>query len=307
MSTKCFAPILGKRLRVTELDECGRITPTSRSIVTSGFVTVSLSAEVEEGTEIVVRNAAGQICINEKLADSFKRLNVELTFCGVNPSLLAMVTNAKEYEDHAGDVAGFTIAEGEMTGKFALELWTGLTGQECGDEGEASGYLLLPLVNSGTLADLEIGGEDAINFGLTNSTTKGGNSWGVGPLNVVLDTGAPAKLPTALDPLDHMLMIDTELAPPPADCEPTTVGGATITTVAPATGDVAGGTVVTVTGTGFTTATAVNFGGTPGTAFSVTSDTEVKATTPAHAAGAVNVTVVRPGGSVTKTNGFTYA
>lgn len=230
MPTRTFTPILGKRLRVTELDNCGRVTPTSRSIVTDGFITVSLSTEIEDGTEILVRNAAGQICVNEKQDDSFKRFNVELTLCGVNPSLLAMVTNAQEYEDYAGDIAGFTIGEGEMSGKFALELWTGLAGQACGEGGEeASGYMLLPLVNAGTLADLEIGGEDAITFGLTNSTTKGGNTWGVGPYNVLMDdtttpgTPEPAKLPTALDGLDHLLLVDTELAPPPVAEEPVVV------------------------------------------------------------------------------------
>lgn len=225
MATRSFTPILGKRLRITELDDCGRITPTSRSIVTDGFITVSLSSEIEDGTEILVRNASGAICINEKQADSFKRLNLELTFCGVNPSLLAMVTNAKEYENYADEVAGFTVAEGEMTGKFALELWTGLSGQACGDGGEeASGYLLLPLVNSGTLSDLEVGGEDAITFGLTNSTTKGGNSWGQGPYEVLRDgDDAPAVLPTALDPLDHLLLVDTDIAPPPVSTEPSVV------------------------------------------------------------------------------------
>ena len=227
MATQTFKPILGKRLRVTELDDCGKILPTSRSIVTSGFVSVSISAEVEEGNEIITRNAAGQICINEKQADSFKRLNLEMTFCDVNPSLLAMVTNAKEYENYADEIAGFTVGEGEMTGKFALELWTGLAGQACGDGGEeASGYMLLPLINAGTLADLEIGGEDAITFGLSNSTTKGGNSWGVGPFDVVYDdaeTPVAAKLPTALDPLDHLLLVDTELAPPPVAAEPVVV------------------------------------------------------------------------------------
>lgn len=234
MPTKTFSPILGKRIRVTELDECGRVTPTSRSIVTDGFITVSLSSEIEDGTEILVKNAQGNVCVNEKQSDSFKRFNVELTFCGVNPSLLAMVTNAKEYEDYAGDVAGFTVAEGEMTGKFALELWTGLSGQDCGTGGEeASGYMLLPLVNAGTLADLEIGGEDAINFGLANSTTKGGNTWGVGPFDVLYDNtttpGTPTAepLPTALDPLDHLLLIDTELAPPPASSEPVVVPAVT--------------------------------------------------------------------------------
>lgn len=82
-------------------------------------------------------------------------------------------------------------------------------------EDEASGYLLLPYVRAGVLGDIEMGGEDAVTFSMTGSTTRGGNGWGVGPYDVVYDeTTAPAPLPTALDPLDHLLMMDTGLAVP---------------------------------------------------------------------------------------------
>lgn len=225
MSTTIFTPILGKRLRVTELSDCGALMSTSRKIVTDGFVTINLTAETEDGTEIIVRNAGGAICINEKAADSFKRFTVEMEFCGVNPSLLAMVTNAEEYENAAQDIAGITVAEGEITGRFALELWTGLAGQGCGDNGEsASGYLLLPQVQSGILGDIEVGGEDAITFSLSGAYTVGGNSWGTGPYDVALDgDGDPGKLPTALDAFDHLLLLLSNVAPPAKAEQPTLV------------------------------------------------------------------------------------
>lgn len=227
MPTKSFTPIRGKRIRVTQLDDCGAIIPTSQQIVTEGFVTVSLSPQVEDGTEITLRNASGAICISERGNPTFTGFDVEITFCDVNPSLLSFVTNAEDYEDYSGDIAGFTVPEGEITGKFALELWTGIAGVACGDDGaEASGYMLLPLINAGTLADMEIGGEDAITFGLTSASTRGGNTWGVGPYNVLLDAeeeSAPAPLPTALDPLDHLLMVETFVAPPPSADEPSMV------------------------------------------------------------------------------------
>jgi len=51
----------------------------------------------------------------------------------------------------------------------------------------------------------------------------------------------------------------------------------------------------------------VTFGGTAATNVSVVSSTQITATTPAHAAGAVNVVVTNTGGpSGTLTNGFTY-
>jgi hypothetical protein len=70
-----------------------------------------------------------------------------------------------------------------------------------------------------------------------------------------------------------------------------------VTLVAPADGPLAGGTAVTITGTGFTGATGVTFGGTAGTAFTATSDTTVTVTTPAGTAGAADVVVSTPGGN----------
>lgn len=228
MVTHCFTPVLGKRLRATELSTCGDVTVgTSLQVTTDGFITITLSSEVEEGTEIIQRNAAGALCVNEKMADSFKRFTVEIEFCGVNPSLLAIVSNAVAYADYAGDVAGFTVPEGEIDKKFALELWTGLSGQAClpgGAGDEASGYMLLPFVQAGVLGDIEMDGENAVTFSLTGAYTMGGNAWGFGPFNVLRDTeGDPAVLPTPLDPYDHLLLIDTALAPPPVACSPSPV------------------------------------------------------------------------------------
>jgi hypothetical protein len=83
----------------------------------------------------------------------------------------------------------------------------------------------------------------------------------------------------------------------------------TVTSVAPATGPLAGGTAVTITGTGFQTTgtTTVSFGGTAATSVVVVSATSITATTPAHAAGAVSVVVTNPDGQVNGANtAFTY-
>ena len=227
-STHCFVPLLGKRIRVTELNEAGK-WPTgpeaTPSLATNGFVSVKLSAEVEDGSEIITKKADGSLCVNEKFADSFKRFTVEIEFCGVNPALLAMVSNAETYADATGDIAGITVAEGDIQKFFALELWTGLSGVSSSENGDvASGYILLPFVVAGVLGDIEVGGEDAITFSITGASTKGGNGWGTGPYKVVKDTGGtPGVLPTALDPLDHFLMMDTALALPPSACDPVAI------------------------------------------------------------------------------------
>lgn len=225
MATHCFVPVRGKRLRVTTLDTCGNV-PTGGTenswLATNGFISVNLTSEVEDGVEIIQRRADGALCVNEQGPGSFKRFNFEAVFCGVNPSLLAMMSNAEGYEDYAGDVSGFTVREGELTKNFSFELWTGLTGQACAPGAdEASGYLLLPFVGAGVLSDITVDSENAINFGITGAFTRGGNAWGVGPYDVLMDEDSEAApLPTALDPLDHLLMMDTALAPPPHACDP---------------------------------------------------------------------------------------
>jgi|GEM_PF-1200204 len=81
-----------------------------------------------------------------------------------------------------------------------------------------------------------------------------------------------------------------------------------VTGVSPAEGPAAGGTSVTITGSGFTGAAAVSFGGTPARGVSVLSDGRIVAVTPGGAPGAVDVTVTTPGGT-SATGGadrFTY-
>ncbi|MFC9234774.1 IPT/TIG domain-containing protein [Streptomyces decoyicus] len=75
-----------------------------------------------------------------------------------------------------------------------------------------------------------------------------------------------------------------------------------LTSVVPSSGPAAGGTTVTLTGTGLATAGAVRFGATPAASFTVVSDTHITAVAPAGT-GTVPVTVTTPGGT---SNGISY-
>ena len=83
----------------------------------------------------------------------------------------------------------------------------------------------------------------------------------------------------------------------------------TVTNINPSAGPTGGGTSVTITGTNFTGATAVKFGATNATTFTVNSATQITATAPAGSAGTVDITVATPGGtSATSANDrYTYA
>ncbi|MDR3397961.1 MAG: IPT/TIG domain-containing protein [Pandoraea sp.] len=93
----------------------------------------------------------------------------------------------------------------------------------------------------------------------------------------------------------------------------TLVGGYTyyaapaVTSISPATGTATGGTVVTITGTGFSNVTGVWFGGTAASNISVSGTTQITATAPAGS-GVVDVRVTAAGGTspVATADQFTY-
>ena len=81
----------------------------------------------------------------------------------------------------------------------------------------------------------------------------------------------------------------------------------TVTSILPVSGSISGGTVVTISGTGFLSNPTVKFGGVAATNVSATA-TSITATAPAHAAGKVDVVVTNSDGqSATLTQAFTYA
>jgi hypothetical protein len=69
----------------------------------------------------------------------------------------------------------------------------------------------------------------------------------------------------------------------------------TIGRISPVSGPAAGGTTVLIEGTGFSTATAVEFGGVAAASFTVIGDTQISAVSPAGS-GAVLLTVTTPAG-----------
>lgn len=84
----------------------------------------------------------------------------------------------------------------------------------------------------------------------------------------------------------------------------------TISSLSVNTGPTAGGTAVTITGTGFYGATNVTFGGTSVSSFTIVDDTSITTTTPAHTAGSNLQTIVvgcNGSSSDTANDDFTFA
>lgn len=225
--SSCFNIVRGRVLRATLLDDCCSVTPDSppayEVVVTKGVISVALTAEVEAGESIRDRNWAGELCVVDRSPDQFLFWNVELTFCDVNPALIALLTGNPVELDSSGDIVGFRTTEGGLTGNVALELWSGISPANCAPGQAASyGYTLLPCVSGGRMGDftLENGRADLV---ISGAFTKSGEGWGSGPYDVVSVADVPSPLETAIQSGEHHLLRRVDVAPPADECTGFTV------------------------------------------------------------------------------------
>lgn len=239
MSNICYPILRGRRLRVTRLDGCGNpVLGPESAVVTKGFISVALTANTEEGEEISVTNADGDTCVLDTPCPKLRNYSVEITFCDVNPILFTLMSG-QPVVMNGTDTVGFRMNSDVRAcdSGFAVELWTGVATDTCGTDGVSYGYLLLPFLQGGLLADFTVENA-AINFTLTGAVTKKGSGWGVGPYDVVLDDDdLPSPLLVAIDEKDHLHVQVTSVAPPESACGATALGSLTvlITAGAPAT------------------------------------------------------------------------
>ena len=124
---------------------------------------------------------------------------------------------------------------------------------------------------------VKFGGRSAAFSVQSDSSVVATTPPGSGTADVFVDTPAGENSAGAGDKFDY-------LAPP------------VVAALAPDSGSVSGGTVVTITGQGFAGASAVLFGDEPAQAFTVDSDSQITATTP-KGGGDVHVSVTTAGGT----------
>lgn len=224
MATRSMKMVRGKRIRVTRLNSCG--TPPDYGeacafVVSKGFVTVTMSPQNEEGAELTQLTADGELCVNSQSKHNFKRWQLSIELCEVDPELVSLLTRVTLETDADGDVVGFRSVEGKIDEEFAFELWSGVGEQDCVN-GEEYGYLLFPWVAGGVFEDLTIENGVATTT-ISNSFTQAGGAWGVGPYDVVPDAvGDPVALGTAIQAGEHHVQRLTTIAPPAAvtGCQP---------------------------------------------------------------------------------------
>lgn len=220
--------VRGKRLRATRVGNCGLpIAGEASSIVTKGFVTVSLTRVMKDAEDIEATNADGQIAVTDRTAPELKWYEFSAEFAAVDPELLSFFTDDAVVLDYAQRPVGFRSSKQVKVNEgAAVEVWTGVGADDCEDTPEDDdafnegananryGYFLLPWVKEATMGDFEIGAE-VMTFTVSGITGVG-TKWGRGPHDVIPidDANTPGRLMTPMGKDQHLHFQSTTIEPP---------------------------------------------------------------------------------------------
>ncbi len=154
--------------------------------------------------------------------------------------------------------------------------------------------------NGGTLVTItgtNLTGATAVGFGTTSATN----------ITVVSSTTITADSPAGTGIVDFTVTTPGGRSATSSADQFTYVAAPAVSDLSPTSGPLAGGTLVTITGTNFTGATAVDFGATAATDVTVVNSATITADSPAGT-GTVNVTVTTAGGTsaISASDQFTY-
>jgi hypothetical protein len=157
--------------------------------------------------------------------------------------------------------------------------------------GPAAGGKLVTITGTG------LTGATVVDFGTTAATG----------VTVVSSTKITADSPSGSGVVDVTVITPGGTSATSSADDFTYIGAPAVTGVSPSSGPAAGNTLVTITGSGFSGATVVDFGTTAGTDLVIVSSTKITADSPAGT-GAVDVTVTTPSGTsaTSSADDFTY-
>lgn len=222
MTSDCRSLIQGTRMRATRLNECAEVVYGECAfVVSSGFISVAMTDNVEAPDEFKQKNAGGEFCVNQRSQPLLNWIETAIQFCEVDPELFELVTGSPLILDAEGTAVGFaTDEDAYASASFALEVWTNVaraSGVACPPGGALYGYMLLPWLIEGTVGDITI--ENALVNFTVNTITSKGNAWHHGPYDVVAQgNGLPGPLLEAVPSNRHRMMQLTTVAPPEPAC-----------------------------------------------------------------------------------------
>lgn len=213
-----MSPIRATVARLIKLDVCGVPVTGAASavVVTDGWISIAYSPQYEDGTETIGRKVTGALCVSDLTPSEFKRLDLEMQWCVIDPDALVLQTGERLLTTGTPATGtGVAYGEGQLTSRYSLEVWQPIAGASaCSATGETQYvYWAFPNVGNGRVGDFTQENGQFI-YTISGSTNAASLLWGTGP-------GSDG--PWIDDPIEsgeHFLHNVTTVAPPtvPDNC-----------------------------------------------------------------------------------------
>lgn len=201
----------GIRMRVANLDQNGVPTPgVAQLYVTDAFTKVGITPVYTDGNEIETKNAQGVTCVNYRSADTFKRADVDIELCSVDPYLVAMLIGGTVLTSGTPAKTGFALPPlGAVTGNgVSIEVWARRVDDGEEDTDSPWGHWVYPRVKNLRIGDWAH--EDNPNLPKITGQAYENPNWFDGPLNdwLVASDRVVQYMPTATLPVAQVGYFD---------------------------------------------------------------------------------------------------
>jgi hypothetical protein len=179
-------------IRVSRLMSDGSIAsgPSGSYVLTSDFISLSFTAEVNEGIDIEQVGGDGTICASYRGPDTLKRVNIELAICNPDPEASEILAGGTLLTD-AGVTVGYAPPQVGVNGNpngAAIEVWSRAIVNGKADGTKPYWHWVLPYTI------MAPSGDRALENGQLATTFSG---WGVG--NEAFDEGPAGDWPFISD------------------------------------------------------------------------------------------------------------
>lgn len=215
-NTVCVAPIKANVMRIVKLNFCGTpITGAGSAVVVSdGFVSIAQSPQYEDGTEYITKKANGALCVNDIDPPAFKRNDLEMVWCVLDPDALVIQTGERLLTDSTSTTGtGVAFGEGLSTNRYSLEVWQPVSGANACNSAGLQQFVYWAFLNVGNAMVGDSTFENGVyNFTVSATTFAASLAWGTGPGSAGPWVYQPVQTG------DHYLYNVTTTPPPISSC-----------------------------------------------------------------------------------------
>jgi hypothetical protein len=192
MPTRTIKSVKGHTIRLTKLDPCGTpldIPDVCRTVITGGFVSVTLLGDYFDGPAYQSRNIWGDLCINDKDPGQLVRATATISLCDVNPDVLDLLSDGQPLISE-GEAIGASWDTSRNWSGVSLEVWTKALGDGC----DQWGYMVIPFLRGMRLSQDLVIAQQALTVTVAAdalpSTGWVNGPYGDDPLRVPLPDGS---------------------------------------------------------------------------------------------------------------------